>query len=299
MNRSDIQKFRDAGLITGIPHGKLLTQRTGRKNKCGFTLIELLVVIAIIAILAALLLPVLNRAKESGRRAVCGSNLRQLDLACKIYSNENGGELVSSWPLGWGSYPVNPYSWCPGWASYAQPGPEYGPDPEYNCTNVYALQRGTLWPLVKSVSVYRCPSDHRTMGGLPILRSYSMNSWMCGRSDSDPTGASNFFTPENDGSLTFTLFRRENQIRQPSQIWCLIDEHADTINDSLFVVNMGPENGMKDMPSDRHGKTYELNFADGHLENVLLSAPLSDWMGNSSDPDPDWVQLKGWTTVKK
>jgi len=270
-----------------------------KRHLIGFTLVELLVVIAIIAILAALLLPVLSRAGESGRRIACVSNLRQLDLACKMYSNENNGELVSCWPLGTGSDPVNPYSWCPGWASFSQPGPEYGPDPEYNCTNILALRQGVIWRYVNSASVYRCPSDQRTLGELPVLRSYSMNSWMCGRSDNDPTGASNFFTPENDGSLTYTLFRRESQLRQPSQIWCLIDESADTINDALFVVNMGPENAMRDMPSDRHGKTYELSFADGHLENVPLSASLANWMDASPDPDPDWVQLKSWTTVKK
>ena len=66
-----------------------------KKHLIGFTLIELLVVIAIIAILAALLLPVLSRVKESGRRVGCANNLRQLNLACKMYSSENGGELVS------------------------------------------------------------------------------------------------------------------------------------------------------------------------------------------------------------
>jgi prepilin-type N-terminal cleavage/methylation domain-containing protein/prepilin-type processing-associated H-X9-DG protein len=56
-----------------------------------FTLIELLIVIAIIAILAALLLPVLSRAKETGRRIYCMNNLKQLDLACQMYVNEAQG----------------------------------------------------------------------------------------------------------------------------------------------------------------------------------------------------------------
>jgi hypothetical protein len=52
------------------------------------------------------------------------------------------------------------------------------------------------------------------------------------------------------------------------------------------------------MPSSRHGKSYEIGFADGHMENIKMLAPARDWLG-SAGPDPDWVKLKGWTTVQK
>jgi prepilin-type N-terminal cleavage/methylation domain-containing protein len=64
-------------------------QSIGRENKKAFTLIELLVVIAIIAILAALLLPALARAKQKGQQAVCLSNLKQIGLAFQLYLNDH------------------------------------------------------------------------------------------------------------------------------------------------------------------------------------------------------------------
>jgi prepilin-type N-terminal cleavage/methylation domain-containing protein len=272
--------------------------KTFPHNRRAFTMIELLVVIAIIAILAALLLPVLSKAKRKAHGIACLNNLGQLSVGCKIYADDNNGELASCWPIGFNSYPVNPYSWCPGWASFTEPlGFDYGPDPQFNCTNVYALQQGVIWPYIKSVETYHCPDDDRSLGGRPVVRSYSMNSWMNGRSSGDPTGNSVSTSPDDDATLTYTLFRKENQIMQPAQMWYLVDESGDTINDAMFVVDMSPENGMPDCPSARHGGAYELDFADGHAEAIKWLAPASDWSANPIDPD--WEKLKGLTTVKK
>ena len=120
---------------------------------------------------------------------------------------------------------------------------------------------------------------------------------MCGRSFGDPNGQSDFTTPDMDGTLNYTLYRRENQITAPSQIWTLIDEDGSTINDSMFMVDMGPANAIPDLPSTVHGSTFEIGFADGHMESMKWQASSDDWA--SSDGDPDWVKLKSMTTVAK
>lgn len=267
-----------------------------------FTLIELLVVIAIMGILAALLLTALSSAKSRAQLQACNNNIRQLSLGCQMYSTDNHAELASSWPLGWGSFPVNPYSWCPGWASSVQEeDPLYGPEPQFSATNVYALQQGVIWNYIQTSKVYRCPSDNRSIGGMPVVRSYSMNCWVAGRSKNDPSGNStDYTTPENDAALADIFYRKESDFRRPSRTWVLVDEDDSTINDSLFLMDMAAANNIYDMPTARHGKSYDLTFADGHVENIRWQESSSDWSGNgSSGADIDWTNLQGMTTFPK
>lgn len=140
----------------------------------GFTLIELLVVIAIIGHLAAMLSPVLGRAKEKGHQMQCVNNLRQLQLAWLGYATDNDDWL----PRNDGSQDAGRFStrmcWVAGWMSYDAN--------NYDNTNTYYLTKdtfGCIGNYTKNAAIYKCPSDRSwaLIGNKQMnrVRSYAMN----------------------------------------------------------------------------------------------------------------------------
>jgi prepilin-type N-terminal cleavage/methylation domain-containing protein/prepilin-type processing-associated H-X9-DG protein len=210
-------------------------------SKKAFTLIELLVVIAIIAILAAMLLPALSKAKDRAYVISCLNNLKQIQTAWMMYVGDNQDKIpFNRYTPGTGA--AAPGSWVVGLA-YKDP----------NTTNI---ESGTLFPYLKVASIFRCPVDKAPVTGSPgklRTRSYSMSVHLNG-------------TPNENGIGPYPLSRFAQLVPPAlSDVLVLVEESPDCIEDGIFGLNRNPDNHWLNLPSDRHNRGGTLSYADGHV----------------------------------
>jgi prepilin-type N-terminal cleavage/methylation domain-containing protein/prepilin-type processing-associated H-X9-DG protein len=236
------------------------------KNRSGFTLIELLVVIAIIAILAAMLMPALGRAKYRAQAAHCMNNGKQMMLTWRLYVDDSADKVPSAWN--------GPGDWMPGNSMSWSGNPTLDGQNTYNW-DINTLKASPLWPYCgNSPGIWRCPADDKypciaSTGplkgqGAPRVRSMSMLSWFNG-ADADDAGL---------GGIGWLKYTKMSQVVNPGPAMTLLflDERCDSINDGEWCTSMygWPDQPslwkLIDFPGSYHAGAGGISFVDGHSE---------------------------------
>jgi prepilin-type N-terminal cleavage/methylation domain-containing protein len=229
-------------------------------RRAGFTLVELLVVIGIIAVLIAILLPSLRKARESANRTACLSNLRQLGYAVLMYTNDNKG-------------------WFP---RSAAPAPASADDDWiWHPTASRDKHQGRLVPYLSADrrfydAPYLCPSDQiERHPSYPY--SYSMNEFMGGL----------LFTPSvPDLHMRIKL----GQVKRAAEKLLMICESTETLDDGCWCPQRyNPVSLRYNLLSNRHDKVAEAtNDVAAGRGNALFTDMHADYIERKNSMDPLW-----------
>ena len=229
------------------------------ESACAFTLIELLVVIAIIAILAAILLPVLEQAQMKSKTTVCLNNMHELGLAVPMYASDNNDQMVfCNWDgageIGNGGYPkgwLYTHQNNNGGGTAGPPFPGlYTQGGRLSKTMPSAYTTGALWDYVKQVKSYWCPMMNTNPGtfyfnnvmnpgnGNDALSSYIMNG-----------SINNFYGMRNNPPGPM-FYKMSNLAFRATCV--LLWEPDDTLNGAFNDGAATPNLSDKGEPSKRH-----------------------------------------------
>jgi hypothetical protein len=208
------------------------------------------------------------------------SNLKQLQLAWQMYCGDNKDKVVltdSNWntpgaATEWAQY------WCGGTMS------DY-----FNCTNLFTLTDGLLYPYVGTVNVYKCPADVSTQqdarnaassgrGSAPRVRSMSCSQVFA------PAAASTWLP-----SSLYRVYAKSAQIVKPADTWVYIDQATKSIDDGAFANVIAPPTSTSadepDYPAGFHNGAGGLSFSDGHAIIHKWQSPLTYTPWNVVLPD--------------
>ncbi|MBI3191639.1 MAG: prepilin-type N-terminal cleavage/methylation domain-containing protein [Pedosphaera parvula] len=216
-----------------------------------FTLIELLVVIAIIAILAALLLPTLGKAKVSAQSAGCANHLKQLQLAWQMYADDHDDRLVPNWFEGsandWRRISGTTNSWVTG-SALAD-------------LSTAGIRRGALWSFTQSEGIYRCPADKSLW---PYAGERAPRPFNLGLSVAMNGG----WNGSNGRALDPLVVEKLTELRRPASVFTFMDKQEESMTSGSLVEQPGQTGGYwLTIPGQRDRQSgANAVFADSHVE---------------------------------